>query len=566
MNRFAAVFPWLIVLLALAYLGYHARAPREGEGMRVHEFAKLPVVDRGRVKPMDTVARVNLMATSERQQIKGRSGATRSASAWLLDVFSGHPRARDDRVFRVVDDRVIEALGLEPREDFRYSVRDLGPVLGTLQRQAERAHAKEAGERDVFDRSVLKLANDYARVARLARHQAPLMVPPDGGRAWRSLAEARKAPGEDPAAAQLARIFEAYAAGEVRAFNSRLADYQAWLWERFGEHKRKTVFETFFNDLAPFYRTAILYVGVFLLACLAWLGWARPLLRGGMALAAFAFLVHTGALGARMWLEGRPPVTNLYASAIFVGWGCVGLGLLLEWLFRDGMGLAVASVTGFLSLLVAHHLGQGSDTLEMMQAVLDTNFWLATHVTTITLGYTAVFVAGFLAILYVLRGVFTRTLDAEAARQLARMIYGVLCFALLLSFTGTVLGGIWADQSWGRFWGWDPKENGALIIVLWVALILHARWGGMIRQRGMAVLSIFGNIAVTWSWFGVNELGAGLHSYGFTEGTTFWLLVFAASQLLLIGLGLLPMRWWRSGRPEAGRPARQGVAAAPPLQ
>ena len=98
------------------------------------------------------------------------------------------------------------------------------------------------------------------------------------------------------------------------------------------------------------------------------------------------------------------------------------------------------------------------------------------------------------------------------------MIYGVICFAALFSFIGTVLGGLWADDSWGRFWGWDPKENGALIIVLWNALILHALWDRMVRDRGLAVLAVAGNIVTAWSWFGVNELGVGLHSYGFTEG------------------------------------------------
>jgi hypothetical protein len=126
------------------------------------------------------------------------------------------------------------------------------------------------------------------------------------------------------------------------------------------------------------------------------------------------------------------------------------------------------------------------------------------------------------------------------------MIYGIVCFAMLFSFVGTVLGGIWADQSWGRFWGWDPKENGALLIVLWNALILHARWGGMVQQRGMAVLAVGGNIITTWSWFGVNMLGIGLHSYGFTPGQLFWLVTFVASQLGVMGLGLMPVHLLRS--------------------
>jgi hypothetical protein len=128
------------------------------------------------------------------------------------------------------------------------------------------------------------------------------------------------------------------------------------------------------------------------------------------------------------------------------------------------------------------------------------------------------------------------------------MIYGTICFATLFSFVGTVLGGLWADDSWGRFWGWDPKENGALIIVLWNALVLHSRWGGLVRQRGLAVLAIGGNIAVGWSWFGVNELGVGLHSYGFTEGVLRTLGIFVLSQMAIMGLGLLPERSWWSVR------------------
>jgi len=240
-------------------------------------------------------------------------------------------------------------------------------------------------------------------------------------------------------------------------------------------------------------------------------------------------------------------VTNLYSSAIFIGWGAVILGMVLEKFYKDGIGSVVASAVGFLTLIVAHNLSLGGDTMEMMRAVLDTNFWLATHVVIVTLGYASTFVAGFLALIYIVRGVFTRTLDGNTARGLTRMVYGIVCFATLFSFVGTVLGGIWADQSWGRFWGWDPKENGALIIVLWNALILHARWGGLVRERGLMNMAIFGNIVTAWSWFGTNMLGIGLHSYGFMDAAFRWLMIFNLSQLALIGLGLMPQRLWRSG-------------------
>lgn len=126
------------------------------------------------------------------------------------------------------------------------------------------------------------------------------------------------------------------------------------------------------------------------------------------------------------------------------------------------------------------------------------------------------------------------------------MVYGVVCFALLLSFVGTVLGGIWADQSWGRFWGWDPKENGAALVVLLNAIILHARWGGLVRTRGIMVLAVAGNIVTAWSWFGTNMLGVGLHSYGFMDSAAMLLIGFVISQFLFMSLGLLPVRAWRS--------------------
>ena len=212
--------------------------------------------------------------------------------------------------------------------------------------------------------------------------------------------------------------------------------------------------------------------------------------------------------------------------------------------------------------------------MEMMRAVLDSNFWLATHVVVVTTGYAATFLAGFLALVYVIMGVFTPWLRQSSSGYgaallqgaspgasavprgtpkretngdgLARMVYGIVCFATLFSLVGTILGGIWADQSWGRFWGWDPKENGALMIVIWNAIILHARWGGLVKQRGLMALAIFGNVITSWSWFGVNMLGVGLHSYGFMDQAFWWLIGFVATQLAFILLALRPLGKWRS--------------------
>jgi cytochrome c-type biogenesis protein CcsB len=292
-----------------------------------------------------------------------------------------------------------------------------------------------------------------------------------------------------------------------------------------------------------------------------------------------SFVVHTFGLIFRMALEGRPPVTNLYSSAIFIGWGACVLGIILERVYKLGLGSAVVAFAGFITLLIAHNLALGGDTMEMLRAVLETNFWLATHVVVVTLGYASTFFAGLLAIAFIVLGVFTSILSIKlggreaatagakttpVARQpvemnigkaLAKMVYAIVCFATLFSFTGTVLGGIWADQSLGRFWGWDPKENGALLIVIWNVLILHARWGGLVRERGLMNLAVFGNVVTSFSWFGVNMLGIGLHSYGFMDAAFKWLMLFVGSQVAIILLGLLPLSMWKSSRTGVSTPA-----------
>jgi ABC-type transport system involved in cytochrome c biogenesis permease subunit len=308
-----------------------------------------------------------------------------------------------------------------------------------------------------------------------------------------------------------------------------------------GPWSAKAESEAWFGRMQPFYWLLIAYAITVLMVFASWLTSSENLRAWAYRLLVACFVLHTLALGYRMWLHGRPPVTNLYSSGIFVAWGSVALGILIERVWKNGIGAAATGICGFVSLIVAHNLGlSGEDNLESVRAVLDSNFWLSTHVTTVTLGYSATFVAGLLGALHLALRAFKK--DYHWGDSVARAAYAILAFAVLASFIGTMLGGIWADQSWGRFWGWDPKENGAILIVLWCAICLHARWGGLVRREGLMQLLVFGNMVTAWSWFGTNLLGVGLHSYGFTESGFFWLMIFWASQLALIALGWLPDR------------------------
>jgi ABC-type transport system involved in cytochrome c biogenesis permease subunit len=325
--------------------------------------------------------------------------------------------------------------------------------------------------------------------------------------------------------------------------------------------------EQLFNHLELFYRGMIVAVTALLFALLVWFHpvkfeWAR---KTAMGLTTLTLVILAAGVLWRMIHEGRPPVTNLYSSALFIGMAAVALGLILEKFFPYSIGVAVAAMGAFGTLILAHFLALEGDTMIMLRAVLDTNFWLATHVVIVTLGYASTFVAGFIGMFYLFRAVFSRHVTKQMQKAFSSMVFAIICFASLFSFVGTVLGGIWADQSWGRFWGWDPKENGALIIVLWNVMILHARLGGMVRERGLLNLAIGGNIVTGWSWFGTNMLGVGLHSYGFMDAAKTALYVWVGFNFVLMLIGCIPQRFWESfkERPEDDPAPGAGPGIAP---
>ena len=241
---------------------------------------------------------------------------------------------------------------------------------------------------------------------------------------------------------------------------------------------------------------------------------------------------------------------------MFITATAVLVALLIEYMNRQRVAVAMASFLGTAGMFIAYRyeMKEAVDTMPSLVAVLDTNFWLATHVTIINIGYAAGMLSGGLAHVYI----FSRLLkfkkdDKEYYRGLNRMVYGILCFGLLFSTVGTILGGIWANDSWGRFWGWDPKENGALMIVLWSLVILHARMGRYIKDIGVSQGAVILAMITAFSWWGVNQLGVGLHSYGFTSGIMNALVVYWTLELLVVALG--GVVWLRDRKPSP--PARK---------
>jgi ABC-type transport system involved in cytochrome c biogenesis permease subunit len=298
---------------------------------------------------------------------------------------------------------------------------------------------------------------------------------------------------------------------------------------------RHASLELAYNRLDPFYRAELLYGFGFLLSLACMLRESRWMRRIVLVLVLVALVPHTYGLVARMVIMGRPPVTNLFATFIFVGWICVLLGLAIEWFQRNALGLLMATASGLVLLLVSGRFSAQGDTLSVVVAVLDSNFWLATHVVAITIGYAGCVASGVAGHIYLLKAI-RRSPDSPDLKGVANGVYGLLAFGLIFSFLGTMLGGVWADQSWGRFWGWDPKENGALLIVLWCSLLFHARIAKLIGPIGFAAGAVLGVIIVLLAWLGVNLLGVGLHSYGFTSGLARGLYLSILAEVLFVGI------------------------------
>ena len=425
--------------------------------------------------------------------------------------------------------------------------------LATIQPGMVELRKQQAGEE--FDAALLKrfitFADDYLKLSTTAYLRVVPPPPPvDLLKDWKNigleLLDVMKDDPLSPYVTSYASLTMAYRSGDAEQFNREVRELRERFIADFPGDISRVHYERVFNGLQPFYISMQLYVLIFLAVCISWLRWPKELAKAAFWVLVLTFLIHTFGLLSRMYIQGRPPITNLYSSAVFVGWGAVLLGIFIEKFFKNGIGAAMASLVGFCTLIIAHHLAMTGDTLEMMRAVLDSNFWLATHVVIITFGYSAIFLAGALAILFVLLGVFSSRFNKDTARSLSAMVYGIICFGTLFSLVGTILGGIWADQSWGRFWGWDAKENGALMIVIMGAIYLHARWGGICKDRGLMALAIWGNIITAWSWFGTNMLPVGLHSYGRMDSAYAWLIGFVLVQLVLTATALLPWRFWRS--------------------
>ena len=508
----------------------------------------------GRKKPLDTVARETVT------QIHGKTSYTTSEGTKLnyLDTYLSmwfNDRDWNLERFILFSYRPLkEQLGLEPdRKYFSFAEliqSDLGSTLVAIRE-------KQANNTDLNrdDREALTIENRLAlTIATVGDSQLPLVPhPTDFKGTWVGIDNAQQYYN----ATQTALVAEDYRQLKQTYRNNpqekvslgatakRLQTDLASLSPEIYPPSSILAREVKFYGLHPFAKAWMLY-GLAFIVMLAVTLFQFDLYGSAVGIFLVGLFVHGYGFLERMQIAGRPPVTNMYESVIWVGFGISAIALLFELIYRAKYYLLAAAPLSIVCLLVADSLPAILDpTIKPLVPVLRDNFWLSVHVPTITLSYASFALAFGLGHIILANYLFASSTNQQM-RSLSKWNYGVLQVGVLLLTTGIILGGIWAHFSWGRFWGWDPKETWALIALMCYVVPLHGRLVGWLKDFGMAVTSVVAFNSVLMAWYGVNfVLGTGLHSYGFgTGGSQLFIASFVGLDLLFVGLVAAKHRGW----------------------
>ena len=497
----------------------------------------IPLQDEGRIKPLDTFARNHLLAFYGKRSIKELD---MGATDWIINLILDPENGRDQKIFNIRNPEVASSLFLDWTNEHKYSFNQITPGLSEQSSMLEMIDQKDASDRTVYEKQLYEISRNILRFEEISYLKALKFIPPSNNSEsgeWLSPFDfiLKGIPANENQEAILNSLQMYLAnrlAGNDLEMSSALNRYEMALSTFQGinikvDNLKK---ETWTNRVNLFYISLGLYLLSFIFLSISWM--IKPILLNRVAylLLISGTVMHGYGIFLRMQIMERPPVTTLYESVIFVSLIIMILAVLLEYFRKDGLGIFVGSVSGSVLHYVGFSYAADGDTLGMLVAVLNSNFWLATHVTTITIGYGASLMAGCVGHLYLIQEI--RGVNSASLKSIFNNLFGITLLALFFTLFGTILGGIWADQSWGRFWGWDPKENGALLIVLWQLMMIHMRLSGLAKPKEFALGMALNNIIVALAWFGVNLLQVGLHSYGFDDGVARNLFMFIGFEII----------------------------------
>jgi cytochrome c-type biogenesis protein CcsB len=554
-------------LLPLSLLALSLPAPLLADAA-LAPLRHLAIQDGGRTKPIDTFAR----ELAKRIQGARPFGLDRvkglEPTEWIVSMLAAPDRWAQEPIVKVTHAGLRRAAGLPEGKD-HFTLDELRGHAG-LHEALDRVEAKmrQGEDPDPVDRELLELADTLGVMSGVMTGEALRIIPQPGEAkaAWHSIADLGQADiPQGPRLFALVRsMVVAYAGGDrpgagaaAAVLARRLAEMAPGVYPP----AKDVAMEVHYNRLQPFRTAWLFYLLGFLLLLSSFPLDSRRLAGAGYASLVIGFLLNSYGMLLRTLISGRPPVTNMYETIVFVAWGGMLFALVFEAVYKGRFFAACAGGLSTLALIVADNVPIFDGSIGPLVPVLRDNMWLTVHVLTIMLGYAAFTLAvgiGHLNLgLY-----FFRPGQAGLLKSLSLFLYRALQVGTLFLAVGTLLGGVWASYAWGRFWGWDPKETWALIALLGYLAVLHARFVGWIKDFGMAVGSILGYLLVLMAWYGVNFiLGTGLHSYGFGSGGYTYVGSFVAFEALVIA-GALVRRRSEMRKQEAG----QVLAAASPVR
>gem|GEM_PF-219886 len=311
--------------------------------------------------------------------------------------------------------------------------------------------------------------------------------------------------------------------------------------EIFQSMREKMKVEVDYNNWRLFYISGLLYL---LMSFLFFNSKITGYLNKTKAVVLFLlpFTLQVAGFAMRVYITGFAPVTNMYGTMLWVSFGVTVFSLILLMIYENFVLVGMLSIASGLLLLLTENLPLVlSPDMDPIVAVLRSNFWLTIHVLTITISYAAFAAAMLIGNVALIRTLFIKENEAFY-KVYSHYAYRMIQLGVFLISTGIILGGVWADYSWGRFWGWDPKETWALIADLGFLAILHAKYVGWLRSFGLLAAAPLGFLLVIMAWYGVNFiLATGLHSYGFSSGGVTIVVSFFAIQLIIFAAALLKM-------------------------
>ena len=515
-------------------------------GLDFKQFGLLAIQDGGRRKPIDTFARETFIRITGRSTYTDKAGRKWQPNDFVLSALLDTRDWKNEPMILISSGQLIEQLGLDKAQR-RFSFAQL-TGSAELQRIASEARALKRAERplDRVQQEALSVNDRLTLLANVMSGNALLIVPspqketdawmaPDPGAVAGYYNETQFA----PAFAELAKMMRTYTQADAFNFGiaaRQLQDNLRALSPSIYPQERQLRLEYFYNHFEGFYRAIWCYgiaLVILISAHLRKRGGALQTVGVGIALLGLTF--QASGIVMRCLIAGRPPVTNMYESIIWVSFAVSFFGMIFFARYRTTVYLLAALPVTLIALLLVHQMPIAMpSSIDPLVPVLRDNFWLTIHVLTITLSYAAFALAmGFGHIL-----LWRYARNPTAARGDAPMhfwLYRVLQLGVLLLAAGTILGGVWANYSWGRFWGWDPKETWALIALLCYIVALHGRLAGWWTQFGLTVASVVCFLAVLMAWYGVNfVLGKGLHSYGFGIGGETYVTTFIVLDLLFV--------------------------------